>query len=61
MTSAANQKILNDAFKWLSEQVETHPFGEFTLSLTTHSSRIGRIQKSLTEKILSGGGNESTK
>lgn len=52
---------LEDAIRWLRDEVSVCAFGEVALKATMHSGRIVRIEKTITTKLASNsssGGNK---
>ncbi len=51
---SSNPLILK-ALEWLEEQLSQNPYGRLSVSLEVHAGKITRIDRSVTEKIKSGG------
>ncbi len=51
-----NEKILSDVMLWVKKQLQNKDYCDLSISLSVHSGKISKIQKSLTEKFSGGQG-----
>lgn len=49
-----NDKILSDVMAWIEKQIQNKNFCDVSISLSVHAGKIGKVQKSLTEKFTGG-------
>lgn len=51
-----NEEILSDVLKWVESQIANKKYCDMSVSFSVHNGKISKLQKSLTEKFIAGGG-----